>query len=144
MPTWLIYAVLSAVAAAAVGILGKVGMEGANSTLATLFRSGVMTLFLLAVSFPLKAWTGIHTISSRALLVMTLSGVAGALSWLFYFKALSLTEVWRVAPIDKLSMPIAVLLAVAFLGERPGGWGWLGLALIVVGVALTLIPSGSR
>lgn len=141
MPAWLLYAVLSAIAAAAVGILGKVGMQGANSTLATLFRSGIMTAFLLAVSFPLKAWAGLHTISPRAMLIMALSGVAGALSWLFYFKALSLTDVWRVAPIDKLSMPIAVLLAVAFLGERPGGWGWLGIALIVIGVGFTLIPA---
>lgn len=141
MPAWLIYAVLSAVAAAAVGILGKVGMEGANSTLATVFRSVIMTLFLLAASVPLKAWSGLHTISGKAMVVMALSGVAGALSWLFYFKALSLTDVWRVAPIDKLSMPIAVMLAVIFLGERPGGWGWLGLALIVVGVGLTLIPA---
>ncbi len=141
MPAWLIYAVLSAVMAAAVGILGKVGMQDANSTLATLLRSGVMTAFLLAVSFPLKAWAGIHTITPRAMTILVLSGVAGALSWLFYFKALTLAEVWRVAPIDKLSMPIAVLLAVLFLHERPGGWGWLGIAFIMIGVGLTLIPT---
>ncbi len=142
MPSWFIYAILSAVAAAGVGILGKIGMQGADSTLATVIRSGIMTVFLLIATWPLKVWSQIHTISMRAVVILILSGVAGALSWLFYFKALSLGKVWQVAPIDKLSMPITVLLAVAFLHERPGGWGWLGIALIVCGVLLTLIPAG--
>jgi transporter family protein len=65
-----------------------------------------------------------------------LAGAAGAASWLFYFTALRLAEVSRVAPVDKLSTPLAVLLAVLFLGERPMLWNWLGIVLMVGGAYL--------
>lgn len=139
---WLIYAILAAVMASLVGILGKVGMKNVDSTLATVIRSVIMTVFLIAVATTSSVWSKSNTLETRSLLAILLSGIAGALSWLFYFKAIQLGEVSKVAPIDKLSMPLTVLLAVVLLHERPGGWGWLGITLIVIGVGLTLIPAG--
>jgi bacterial/archaeal transporter family protein len=141
MERWLVYALLSAVAAAMVGIFGKIGMRDVDSTLATAVRSVVMTLFLLAVCATLGLWTKLQTIGGRAAGMIALSGVAGAVSWLFYFKAIQVGSVSRVAPVDKLSMPFAVLLAVLILGERPTVVNWFGVGLIVIGAYLASLPA---
>jgi transporter family protein len=138
---WLVYALLSAAAAAMVGILGKIGMKDIDSTLATAVRSVVMTLFLLAVSATMGLWTRLQTISGKAAGMIALSGVVGAVSWLFYFKAIQVGTVSKVAPVDKLSMPFAVLLAVLVLGERPTVVNWLGVALVVTGAYLASLPA---
>jgi len=70
------------------------------------------------------------------LAMIVLSGVAGGLSWLFVFRAVKLADVSKVAPIDKLSLPLGILLAVIVLGERPGALNWLGIALVVAGAYL--------
>ena len=140
LPLWLIYALLSALAASFVAIFGKVGMKQVDSNLATTIRSVVMTLFLLAVCTALGLWSRLHTVSSKALTMIVLSGVAGAVSWLFYFKAIQVGTVSQVAPIDKLSMPLAVLLAVLLLGDRPTGTNWAGIGLIAVGAYLAALP----
>lgn len=141
MPQWLIYALLSAAAAALVGIFGKLGMKEVDSNLATAVRSVVMTLFLMAVCTSLGVWNRLPTISGKALGMIVLSGLAGATSWLFYFRAIQAGTVSQVAPIDKLSMPLAVVLAVLVLGERPSGVNWLGIGLIVVGAYLAAWPA---
>ena len=133
IPRWLIFAILSAVAAAFVGIFGKLGMEKIDSNLATVVRSIVMTLFLLVACTVLGVWTKLPTLHGRAIWMIVLSGVAGAVSWLFYFRAIQLGHVSQVAPIDKLSMPFAVVLAVLILGDRPSGLNWLGVIMIVAG-----------
>jgi len=133
IPRWLLFAILSAVAAAFVGIFGKLGMEKIDSNLATVVRSIVMTLFLLVACTVLGVWTKLPTLHGRAIWMIVLSGVAGAVSWLFYFRAIQLGHVSQVAPIDKLSMPFAVVLAVLILGDRPSGLNWLGVILIVTG-----------
>jgi len=133
IPRWLLFAILSAVAAAFVGIFGKLGMEKIDSNLATVVRSIVMTLFLLVACTVLGVWTKLPTLHGRAIWMIVLSGVAGAVSWLFYFRAIQLGHVSQVAPIDKLSMPFAVVLAVLILRDRPSGLNWLGVILIVAG-----------
>jgi bacterial/archaeal transporter family protein len=141
IPRWLIYAILSAVSAAFVGIFGKLGMEKVDSNLATVVRSVVMTLFLIAACTALGAWSKLPTLHGKAVWMIVLSGVAGAVSWLFYFRAIQLGHVSQVAPIDKLSMPFAVVLAVLLLGDRPGLWNWLGVILIVAGGYLASLPA---
>jgi transporter family protein len=141
IPTWLIYALLSAVSAAAVGVLAKRGMENVDPTLATAIRSIVMTVFLVSVTSFVTAWDKVSGISRTAWLLIAASGVAGALSWLFQFRAIQLSEVSKVGPIDKLSMPLGILLAVMFLGERPSAVNWLGIALVVAGAFLASIKS---
>ena len=140
-PTWLIYALLSALAASFVGIFGKLGMANIDSTFATIVRSVIMTLFLIITGVTLRLWPNVQTLSAKSMLAITLSGIAGAVSWLFYFKAIKAGTVAQVAPIDKLSMPLAVLLAVIILGDRPTGLNWLGIALIAGGAFLAALPA---
>lgn len=137
---WLVYAVLSAVAAAFVGIFGKLGMKDVDATLATAVRSVVMTAFLVAVCFATGVAGKVTELSGKATGLIVLSGVAGAISWLFYFRAIQAGTVSQVAPIDKLSMPFAVILAVILLKDRPTALNWLGIALIVAGAFLASIP----
>ena len=134
IPRWLLYALLSAFSAAFVGILAKIGMpKEVNTNLATAIRGVVMAVLLCAFTAALRLWPEVTSIPRKAFLGIILSGAAGAASWLFYFRAIQLGHVSQVAPIDKLSMPFAVLLAVLILGDRPSGWNWAGVAMIVAG-----------
>jgi transporter family protein len=134
IPRWLIYALLSAACAAFVGIFAKIGMpKHVDTNVATAVRGVVMAAMLCAFCTVLGLWPRLETIPRRAFAGIILSGAAGAASWLFYFRAIQLGHVSKVAPIDKLSMPFAVLLAVLILGDRPSGWNWAGVGLIVAG-----------
>ena len=139
--SWLLYALLSALCASLVAVFGKAGMKHIDSNLATTIRSIVMTLFLLAVCSALRLWSKLPTLDRKSLAMIVLSGLAGALSWLFYFKAIQIGQVSQVAPIDKLSMPLAVLLAIIiFPTDRPTSVNWLGIALIATGGYLAALP----
>jgi bacterial/archaeal transporter family protein len=140
---WLIYALLSAACAAFVGIFAKIGMAGIDSNLATAVRSAVMTLFLLMICSASGIFGKLNTLHPRAFMMIVLSGIAGAASWLFYFKALQAGTVAQVAPIDKLSMPLAILLAVVILGDRPTALNWAGILLISGGAYLAAMPKAS-
>ncbi|MEO6436766.1 MAG: EamA family transporter [Tepidisphaeraceae bacterium] len=141
MPSWLLYASLSALAASLVGIFGRLGVSKIDDNLATTIRSIVMTLMLLAFATAIGAWDKVSQLKAfRPMLAIVLSGAAGATSWIFYFKALKLAEVSKVAPIDKLSMPLGILLAVIFLRERPTAMNWVGIVLIAAGAYLATLP----
>src|SRR6185295_7454112 len=104
MKIWILYALLSAIFAALVAIFGKIGMAAADATAAAALRAVVMTVFLLAVTFILGKGTFIFSLDNKALLFIVLSGVVGALSWLFYFLALKFGPVVGVAALDRLSV----------------------------------------
>lgn len=133
---WLFYAGLSAVAAALVSIFGKIGLQGLDANTATTVRSVVMALFLIGVMIIQRNFSHLGEVLSnrRALLYIILSGTAGALSWLFYFVALKYGRVSQVAPVDKLSVVWAAVLAVVFLGESLSPLGLSGILLITAGV----------
>lgn len=133
---WLFYAGLSAVAAALVSIFGKIGLQGLDANTATTVRSVVMALFLIGVMIIQRNFSHLGEVLSnrRALLYIILSGTAGALSWLFYFVALKYGRVSQVAPVDKLSVVLAAVLAVVFLGESFSPLGLAGILLITAGV----------
>jgi transporter family protein len=134
LPRWLLYALLSAASAAFVGIFAKIGMpKDVNSSVATTIRGVAMALLLCLFCTAMGLWPKAETIPRKAFIGILLSGAAGATSWLFYFRAIQLGNVSKVAPIDKLSMPFAVLLAVLILGDRPSLLNWAGVALIVAG-----------
>ncbi|HTL31377.1 MAG TPA: EamA family transporter [Tepidisphaeraceae bacterium] len=137
---WLIYALLSAVCAAFVPIFGKVGMKDINDTLATGVRSIIMTLFLISLCTFTGVWSKLHTITARPLTMIALSGLAGATSWLFYFKALRFGEPTQVAPIDKMSVPFAAILAFLLLRDRPTALNWAGIIIIAIGAYLAGLP----
>ena len=141
MPTWLIYALLSAFFAAIVSILAKIGLIGVDSNLATAIRTVVIILFAWGIVFFQGTLPQLKTISRTDLIFLVLSGLATGLSWIFYFKALQLGEVNKIVPIDRFSLVLATLLAVVFLRERVAPAGWLGIALIFAG---TLVVSLAR
>ena len=133
---WLIFALLSAVFAAAVAIFGKIGLEGVDSTLATGLRAGVMFVFMFIVLLFTKKLPDITTVNKKATLFIILGGIAGALSWIFYFLALKLGQASKVAPIDRLSVVFVIIFAVLFLGEKLTLKVALGAALVAVGAIL--------
>ncbi|ASY76478.1 EamA family transporter [Pectobacterium polaris] len=141
MSSWLIYALLSAVCAAMVAIFGKIGLQNLDANTATAIRAVIMALFLVGVVVAQGklALVGEVVANKKALLFIVLSGVAGALSWLFYFVALKNGNVAQVAPIDKLSVVFAVVLAVILLGEKISLIAGAGVALISVGALLVAL-----
>ncbi|WP_370459201.1 EamA family transporter [Aggregicoccus sp. 17bor-14] len=132
------YALLSALAAAATALLAKVGVQGVPSTLATALRTCVVLVFAWGMVFLQGEQTALPGLSRRTLLFLGLSGVATGLSWLAYFRALQLGPASRVAPVDKLSVALTVVLAAVLLKE-PLSWRLVaGVVLIVAGTLLTL------
>ncbi len=135
---WVFYAFLSAIFAALVAIFGKLGLKNIDSTLATTIRAIIMASFLFLVSLGLGKFNNFSAgnLSGRDWLLITLSGVAGAISWIFYFLALKYGLAGKVAAIDRLSIVFVIILAAIFLGE---GFGWkvaLGSALVAAGAIL--------
>lgn len=135
---WLVYAFISAFFAALVAIFGKLGLKGVDATLATTIRGIIMAVFLFVVSFLIGKWNGFHvgSLSSKDWILIALSGVAGALSWLFYFVALKGGPTGPVAAIDRLSIVFIVILAALFLGESFGWKTLLGAILVSLGAIL--------
>ncbi|MDF2875138.1 MAG: protein of unknown function transrane [Sporomusa sp.] len=131
----MIFALLSAVTAALVAVFGKLGLQSIDANTATAIRSVIMAVFLILVVAGQGNLKQIPVIlaDKRAITFIALSGVAGALSWLFYFLALKFGKVSQVAPIDKLSVVIASVLAVTLLGEKISALSGIGIALIAVG-----------
>ena len=139
MPHWMLYALLSAVSAAAVAIFGKLGLKEIDSTLATTIRSLVMVTFLVFVSASLGKWSGLAALESRTLSFIAMSGIAGALSWLFYFLALKNGPAAGVAALDRLSVVFVVIFAALFLAEKLTWKTILGSLLITAGAVLMSI-----
>ena len=135
---WAWYAVLSAFFAALVAIFGKIGVTGVDSNLAVAFRTAIIVFFAWGIVLVQGNASDLFRISRHSLLYLILSAIATGLSWLFYYKALQLGEASRVAPIDKLSVALAVAMAFVFLGEKPTTGNVLGAGLIVAGVLVTV------
>jgi bacterial/archaeal transporter family protein len=136
--TWLIWALLSALFAAATAILAKVGVAGIDSNLATAVRTTVVLVFTWAIAFSLGRHNAIGQISPRSWVFLVLSGLATGLSWLCYFRALQLGPASAVAPIDKLSVVLVILFAWLFLGEGLTIHKMIG-GLLIAGGAATLV-----
>lgn len=141
MSAWLIYALLSAVTAALVAIFGKIGLQHLDANTATAIRAVVMAVFLVGVVVVQGKLSLVTTVlaDKKALIFVVLSGVAGALSWLFYFMAIKSGNVSRVAPIDKLSVVFAVILAVILFGEKVSLVAAAGVALITAGALMVAL-----
>lgn len=116
--SWIFYAFLSAIFAAATAILAKIGIKNINSDLATAIRTVVILFFAWGIVLFRGLGKQIYSISKFSLVFLILSGVATGLSWLFYFKALQMGEASKVAPIDKLSLVFTIILAAIILKEK--------------------------
>jgi len=133
MAPWLPFALLSAVFAALTAIFAKVGIKDVDSDLATAIRTVVILILAWGIAVGRGATAGLSGLSGRTWLFLVLSGLATGASWLCYFRALKLGPVSKVAPIDKLSVALAIGLAVVFLGEALTWRSALGAGLIVAG-----------
>ena len=136
LQSWRFWALFSAVFAALTAILAKVGVTGIHSDVATFVRTAVILALTGAIVVGAGQAGELARIPGRSVVFLVLSGLATGASGLCYFRALSLGDAARVAPLDKLSVVLVAVLAALFLGERLSGAGWAGVALIAAGGAL--------
>ena len=136
---WMVLALLSAVFAALVSILAKIGIEGVNSNLATAIRTVVVVIMSWGMVFLTNAQGGISSISQNSWIFLILSGLATGASWLCYYKALQIGEASKVVPIDKLSIIFTIVLAVLVLHETVTTKAMVGCAFIAMGTLMMVL-----
>lgn len=134
---WFFWAALSAVFAALTAIFAKVGIQGVDSDLATWVRTVIIVFVLGGFVWFAGKWSNPLLLSPRALAFLSLSALATGASWICYFRALQMGNASQVAPVDKFSVVLVAVFAVAFLGERPSLREWVGIGMVAAGV-LTL------
>jgi transporter family protein len=132
--SWFLWALLSAVFAALTAIFAKIGLAGVDSDMATLIRTVVIFFVLSAFVAATGKWVNPLALAPKTWLFLVLSGLATGASWTCYFRALKLGDASKVAPVDKLSLLLVVLMAVVFLGERPSAQEWVGILMVGAGV----------
>lgn len=135
---WWMYALISALAAAAVSILAKLGMQDVPSNVATAVRVVVVVVFAWVVALYAGEAHALKDFKAKTWVFLALSGLGTGISWLAYFKALKMAPASSVAPIDKLSLAFTLVFAVIFLKEALTWKIALGTALIVVGTLITV------
>ena len=136
---WILFAAGSALFAGVTAILAKCGIRKTDSTVATAIRTLVVLVFAWTMVFVVGSQGEIRNIGPTTLLFLLLSGLATGASWLCYFKALQLGDVSKVAPLDKLSVPLAMLLGVLVLGEPCDPKTVAGGILITAGALLLVL-----
>lgn len=135
---WWIYALLAAFFAALTAIFAKVGIKGVDTDLATAIRTVVILVIAWGIAFLRGSTSTIHLLTKQNIFFLCLSGVATGLSWIFYFKALQLGKVSQVAPVDKMSVAIAIVLSSIFLGEVLDTKTIIGALLIIIGTLVLI------
>src|SRR3989339_96045 len=133
---WFLFALLSAVFAAATSILAKIGIKDVNSNLATAIRTVVITFFAWGIVLAQGTFSQIKSLSRTTIVFLVLSGLATGLSWLFYFRALQLGEASKVVPIDKLSLVLTIIMAFVFLKEKASLQVIFGAVLMTLGTLI--------
>ncbi|WP_250254288.1 EamA family transporter [Chryseobacterium sp. Marseille-Q3244] len=135
---WWVYAILSAFFASLTAIFAKIGVTGVNSNLATAIRSVIILLVAWGIVLARSEYKGIPTLSRHNLIYLVVSGLTTGLSWIFYFKALQAGKVTQVAPVDKLSIALTIILSVVFLGESLTVKTAIGALLIIIGTIVLI------
>ena len=135
---WWLYALLSALFAALTAIFAKIGIKNMDSDLATAIRTVIILLLAWGIVLFKRVGPGIFNLSKQNWIFLLLSGAATGLSWIFYFKALQIGKVSQVAPVDKLSVAIAIIISVIFLHE-PLTWKNAGGAFLIIAGTVVLI-----
>jgi len=131
--SWLCWALFSALFAGLTAVLAKIGVTGINSHLATAIRTSFVVVFAWVIAFLTNRPMLLETLKGKTWVFLALSGLATGLSWICYFRALQLGQASRVAPIDKLSVVMVLVLSMVFLGERLNIREGCGAGLIVLG-----------
>ena len=135
---WWVYALLSALFAALTAVLAKIGVKNVDSNLATAVRTSVILVLAWGIVYFRGSVDALHTLTRTNWVFLVLSGLATGLSWVFYFRALQLGRVSQVAPVDKLSVALAIVLSVVVLGERLTWQTGVGAALIIAGTLVLI------
>jgi transporter family protein len=136
---WWIYALLSALFAALTAVFAKIGIKDVDTDLATAVRTVVILVLAWAITFFRGGTNSIMSLTKNNIIFLILSGAATGLSWIFYFKALQMGKVSQVAPVDKLSVAIAIIFAVIFLGETLTVKTAVGAAFIILGTIIIIL-----
>lgn len=136
---WWTYAILSALFASLTAIFAKLGVANINSNLATAIRTFVVLIMIWSIVLAKGEAKEFGSLSKQNIIFLIISGIATGLSWLFYFKALQLGNVSQVAPVDKLSVALTIILAVVFLGEALTLKTAIGAALIIAGTFVMIL-----
>ena len=136
---WWIYALLSALFASLTAIFAKIGITNVNSNLATAIRTVVILVVAWGIVIGRGELKGLATLSKHNLLFLVISGIATGLSWIFYFKALQIGKVSQVAPVDKLSVALTIILSIVFLGEALTLKTAIGALLIIAGTIVLIL-----
>jgi transporter family protein len=136
---WFFWAALSAAFAALTAIFAKVGIEGVDSDVATLVRTAIIIFVLAAFVWLTGKWSNPLSLPRHTWVFLGLSALATGASWVCYFRALQLGQASKVAPVDKFSVVLVAVFAVAFLGERPSWVAWTGIVLVATGVVVLAI-----
>ena len=136
---WKICAILSALFASLTAIFGKLGVKDIDSNLATAIRVSVILVFAWGIAACTGVSGQVRHLAAKTWLLLSLSGIATGLSWLFYFRALQLGDAAKVAPLDKLSVPMTIVLAALVLHETLTWQTILGGCLIVAGTLVLIL-----
>lgn len=136
---WFIFALLSSIFAALTSILAKVGIENVNSNLATAVRTVVVVAMAWLIVLITGSYSGITEISKKSWIYLILSGLATGASWICYYRALQIGEASKVAPVDKLSIVLTVVLAFIFLHEQITIKKLIGILLISAGTFVMIL-----
>jgi|SRR3989344_3440605 len=137
--SWIFYALLAAVFAGLVAVFGKIGLKNVDANLATTIRAFVMFMFLILVILFQNKFALISQLKFADYAFIVLAGIAGALSWLFYFLALRSGDATKVASLDRLSVVFVMIFAILFLGEKFSLKVLSGVVLIVIGAVMIVI-----
>jgi transporter family protein len=135
---WWFYAILSALFASLTAILAKIGIGNINSNLATAIRTVIVLIMIWSIVLARGEAKGMNAISRHNMMFLIASGIATGLSWIFYFKALSVGKVSQVAPVDKLSVALTIVLSAIFLGEALTVKAAIGAVLIIAGTLVLI------
>ena len=130
---WILYALLGAIFAAVSNVLSKPALDKMDVTVANSVRAVIMLIVVASAATVQGRWPTLAQTPAPSLTFIIFAGVAAGMSWIFGYAALQLTSVNNSYPIDKLSVVFALILAVIFLGERPGVTNWIGVALMLAG-----------
>jgi transporter family protein len=136
---WWIYALLSAVFASLTAIFAKVGVKNIDSDLATAIRTVVILILAWGIVLYKGVIPTLQNFNKQNWIFLVLSGCATGLSWLFYFKALQIGKVSQVAPVDKLSVALTIVLSIIFLKEAVSWQTAIGALLIIAGTFVLII-----
>ncbi len=135
---WWIFALLSALFASLTAIFAKVGVKGVDTDLAIAIRTSVVLVLAWGIAIFKGSNISMQHLTKQNWLFLVLSGLATGFSWIFYFKALQIGKVSQVAPVDKLSVALTILLSVVFLGEALTIKTAIGAVLIIAGTVVLI------